>query len=614
MAQLSAGNDISILKIREFLGLNENPDGDTHIKTGELSQCMNFSVTRDKHLRLRPGQKTILDLRAAWDALPSSSKPTSSISPVFSGAWNGRAGGRDVTLAVFGMVIWELYPRSGAAPVQRGVTATQNKTSFFGFGKKVYLLNGAEYKGWDGSTSTTFQSVEGYIPTVRTASTPAGGGTLLENVNRLTGKRKVKFSPDGTSKDFVLGETDVDQVVSVEGTAITYSLNKSTGIVTFTSAPPKGTNTLTITYRKGTGSRTDVTKMRYAEFYNGAADTRVFLYGDGTNKTIYSGMDMDSQSPTAEYFPDLYEAAVGDENTPITAMVRHYARMMIFKTNSAWSMDYSTMTNALEAVSAVFFVLPVNRQLGNEAMGQARLLENNPLTLAEQNIYQWKAGTTSGNITADTRNASRISDRVRSTLAGFNLAQTVTFNRLRESEYWFLYGGKALILNYAANAWYVYDNCPFTAMLELSGEVYGFTQNGEVRHVSRQYRNDDGTEIYARADTGSMDFDRDWLLKYSPQVFVAIQPESGARISVTVETDRRSDYPKKLVSAGLSGFNHVDFGHFSFGTNHKPKVKRVKMKVKKATFYKLIFESRSASATATLLETDIQLRYAGNVK
>ena len=80
-------------------------------------------------------------------------------------------------------------------------------------------------------------------------------------------------------------------------------------------------------------------------------------------------------------------------------------------------------------------------------------------------------------------------------------------------------------------------------------------------------------------------------------VFVAIQPESGARIHVTVETNRRSDYPRKLVSAGLAGFDHVDFGHFSFGTNRKPKVKRVKLKVKKATFYKLIFESSSASAS-----------------
>lgn len=609
MAQLSASNENTILKIREFRGLNENPDGDTHIKTGELSECRNFTITRDQHLQLRPGQKTTLDLKTAWDALES--KPSGVTEPEFSGAWSGAIGGKRHTVVSFGGVLWDIQPEGGE-PVKKG-NCTQDAASFFGFGNKVYLLNGHEYLSWDGGVSSSFQTVEGYIPTVRTASRPDGGGTLLENVNRLTGKRKVKFSPDGTSTAFVL-EKDIDEVVSVSGTSIGYSVDKANGTVNFTSAPPAGVNTVVITYRKGNGARTQVTRMRYAEFYNGATDTRVFLYGDGTNKTIYSGMDIDKSAPSAEYFPDLFEAKVGDENTPITAMVRHYARMMVFKTGSAWSMDYSTVSNALGQTTTVFLVLPVNRQLGNEAPGQVRLLENNPLSLAEKNIYQWKASTTGGNITADTRNASRVSDRVRATLAGFDLARTITFNRLRESEFWFLYGGTALILNYAADAWYRYENCPFLGMLEIEGEVYGFTKEGAVRHVSRQYRNDDGEEIDAYAETGSMDFDRDWLLKYSPMIFVAIQPESGARIHVTVETNRRSDYPKKLVSAGLAGFDHVDFGHFSFGTNRKPKVKRVKLKVKKATFYKLIFESKSASATATLLETDIQLRYAGNVK
>ena len=111
-----------------------------------------------------------------------------------------------------------------------------------------------------------------------------------------------------------------------------------------------------------------------------------------------------------------------------------------------------------------------------------------------------------------------------------------------------------------------------------------------------------------------MDFDKDWLLKYSPMIFVAMQPASNARISVTVETNRRSDYPDKVVAYNLATFLHVDFNHFSFATSRKPQVKKVKIKVKKATFYRLIFKSNSASATATVIETDIRLRYAGNVK
>ena len=87
-------------------------------------------------------------------------------------------------------------------------------------------------------------------------------------------------------------------------------LAKTTGTVTFNSAPPQGTNSVIITYRKGNGAREEVTKMRFAELYNGAADTRVFLYGDGSNKAIYSGIDMDTSAPSAEYFPDLYEGFI----------------------------------------------------------------------------------------------------------------------------------------------------------------------------------------------------------------------------------------------------------------------------------------------------------------
>ena len=67
-----------------------------------------------------------------------------------------------------------------------------------------------------------------------------------------------------------------------------------------------------LAYKKGDGARGDVTGMRYSEFYNGSNDTRVFLYGDGTNRTIYSGINGDTGLASADYFPDLYEAATVD--------------------------------------------------------------------------------------------------------------------------------------------------------------------------------------------------------------------------------------------------------------------------------------------------------------
>ena len=611
MAKIVASNPSSILKIKDFLGLNQNPDGDTNLKTGELSEMRNFKITRDKHLQIRPGTKTVLTLKTAWDAWAASqSSPVSN--PKFCGSWYGKVGEAYHLIAAFGGALFDVNIEAETAKVIG--SCTQAETSFFGFESNVYLLNGHEYLFWDGKSDTQFKAVEPYVPTVLTASTPLGKGTALENVNRLSNQRKAQYSPDGTSKAFYLPESEVTAIVSVEGTTQTYTLDAAKGKVSFANAPSEGVNTLTITYTKGDGAADEVKKMRYAELFNGTTDSRVFLYGDGSNKTIYSGVNSDTGKPDASYFPDLYEASVGEANAPITAMIRHYSRLLVFKTNSTWSMQYEITGLATGGVTAAFYVTPVNRQIGNAAYGQVKLLDNNPLTLFEESIYQWRATSSSGNISADNRNANRISDRVATSVGAFDLEQTKVFNRLTQNEYWFLYNGTALILNYAADAWYLYTNMNFLGMEEIHGELYGFRADGGIVHISREYRNDDGEDIDAYAATGSMDFDRDWVLKYSPMIFVALQPESGARITVTAETNRRGDYPEKLIAASLATFQHIDFNHFSFNTNRKPQVRRVKMKVKKATFYKLVFKSKSSSATATVLETDVQLRYAGNVK
>lgn len=615
MAQIKGTDNSSILKIQAFLGLNENPDGDTTLKVGEMAEMRNFRITQDKHLQIRPGSKTILSLADALSSLGQGNVQDGAETRVY-GVWRGIAGAFEHILASFGGHIWDIDTKNGAAK-DKG-SAPMGEVSFFGFGGKVYLLGGGEYKSWDGGTDTAFATVEGYVPLIQTATTPKGEGTLVETVNRLTGKRRVQFSPDGTATVFQLPEKGINEVSSVKsgGEPVTNcTMDLENGTVTFTAAPAAGTNTVEIEYRKGDGARSEVTGMKYSELFNGATDTRVFLYGDGTNRAVYSGVPFATGRASAEYFPDLYELTVGESNTPLTALVRHYSRLMAFKTDSAWAILQGEIGLADGGSTAAFYVQPVNRQFGNEAPGQVRLLENNPLTMDAGSVYQWRSGSSYASyISNNENNAKRISDRVASTLKGFDLKEVLTANIKADHEFWFLHGTRALILNYANDSWYLYDGLPFSRIVEHEGTVIGFSDNGAVVEFSQKYRSDNGAPIDCYAATGAMDFDRDWLLKYSPMIFVAMQPASNARIKVTVETNRRSDYPEKTVAYSLATFLHVDFNHFSFATNRKPQVKKVKMKVKKATFYRLIFKSNSASATATVIETDIRLRYAGNVK
>ena len=187
MARIAADNAAQMLSIKKFLGLNENPDGDTTLRTGELAEMRNFRITQDNHLQIRPGSKTVVNLHAMLDEMGIPHEQ------VLCGAWYGAVGGRDHMLVSYGGYIMDVDP-AGESAVLRGYAAPV-ETSFFGFGEKVYLLNGSEYMSWDGQEYTQFASVEGYAPLVQVATTPEGAGTLLEPVNRLTGKRRVSFSP-----------------------------------------------------------------------------------------------------------------------------------------------------------------------------------------------------------------------------------------------------------------------------------------------------------------------------------------------------------------------------------------------------------------------------------
>lgn len=600
MANISGSEAKTVLQIRSWLGLNESPDGDTGLKPGQAAEMRNFRVTREGHLQIRPGYGSVCTLVADEEGVGGAvvHHPVRRL-------WYGYVAGVRHLLCACGGRLWDVDPDTWAKTDLGAIDDAP--TTIFGYAKNVYILTGSGYYRWTGSGSV--ETVEGYVPLVAVATPPAGGGTLLEGVNKLTGKRRQRFSPDGTSTVFQLTEVGIDEVIGVEGTSETYTADLAAGTVTFSSAPAKGTDCLTITYRKGTGEREKVTGMRFAETFGGS-ETRVFLYGDGSNEAIYSGLD-DQGANTAEYFPDLNVVAIGTANTPVTALIRHYDRMLCFKPDGAWSMEYSPITLASGETAAAFYVSAINREVGNEAPGQAQLVDNDPRTLFGRAVYAWPL---SNSAIRDERNAKRLSDRVNATLGAFDLSSCITFDDNDEQEYYIICGDRAVVHNYAADAWYYYTDVPMECLVKVGGVLYFGTPDGRIMEFSRSYRNSDGREIDAYWESGSMDFDREWMRKYSSLIWVSLKPEAQAAVYLTAQTDRKSDYTTKIAAPGLATFFHASFEHWSFQTNRKPKIVRAKIKVKKAVFYKLILSSCSKSATATVLSVDIQVRYTGNAK
>ncbi len=546
------------------------------------------------------------------------------------GVWSGYVGEgakkKEYLVAACGGKLWSLTESGGVwIKTAAGNMLTSEKVHFFGMNEKLYILTGSEYKVWDGET---LKDVEGYVPVVAISTPPEGGGTLLEQVNKLTGSKRQRFSPNGSSdtgRIFRLAENGISRVdwVKLNGEKLTenssYEVGLEGGYISFYTAPEAGTNTLEVQWTKGSGNRGAVIAMRYSEFFNGSNDTRVFLYGDGTNNVIYSGIGENGQ-PRADYFPNLNEAKIGDANTPVTGLVKHYSTLIAFKENSAYSITYGMLTFDDETTNAGFYVLPLNKTIGNTAMGQAMLVENNPRTLDGRSVYEWQG--VNSMLTNDQRNARRISERIETTLKEIDFSKAGAYFDKINHEYYIMQGGVALVHNTENDTWYVYRDLPATCMIVYKDEVYIGTSDGYIRHFSRDYLNDNGTPITAYFESGSMDFGVGYKKKSSRGIWVSLKPEEYSGVNVTVQTDAQNDFDDaKLLSdytipasnGVFTSFLELDFSRFSFGTNNKPQTKRLKIRARDFTFYKLIFTSRP-DFRATILGADIQASYLGNVR
>ena len=612
MANITGSASEKVFQIQRWLGLNENPDGDTKLKMGEGAVMRNFRVTRDGNLQKRPGTRhtlTVVDDKEV------------------EAVWTGYVAGVERVMCICDGKLYSLWNLTdstwGWSAAQIGSVGTTDRPHMFGFAEKLYILTGSKYMSWDG---TTLGEVVGYVPLVAVAVTPAGGGETLEQINKLSAGRRIWCSPDGTSTAFQLPEKPIASIVAVRSTAdgstITgYTASTTNGTVTFDSAPAAGTSTIEIEYTVASDYANEVKAMHFSELFNGTQDTRVFLYGDGSNKALYSDIDHDGQA-RADYFPDQNIVRVGEENTPITSLIRHYSALIAFKSNSTYSIQYGNITLATGDIIPAFYVSPINRSIGCEAEGQAQLVLNNAVTLFGQDCYEWRNTSRYGTVlTRDERQAKRISDRVYATLHGFDTKSCITFDDNYHQEYYVCSpDGKALVYGYAADAWYYYTGFPMHRPFSFRNELYYGSTDGCIVKVSTDYTYDkpgSGNTVNAIDcywESGSMSFGTDYQRKNSAMLWIGIKPEASASIWVTALTDKEATYATKDVTYEMFDFEHINFEHFTFSTNDKPQMKRLKIKPKKFVFYKLILKTDTHDTSVTVTSADIRVRFMGYAK
>ncbi len=591
MAKIVIQKEIAPTKIDAFRGLNENVDGEYGLKLGEATKQVGWRVTSGYQLKRMEGYKTIF----------------SGLVGNVQGMWYGKLNGSFFFLFVNN---GHLYSGNLTDGTKTNLgTLTDAPTRFIPFGSKVYILNGHEYKSFDG---TTFAVVAGYRPLVAITTPPAGGGTLYEQINVLTGQKHQTFSSDGTATAYQLAETNIDSIdfVKVRGVLKTvttdYTVDLVNGKVTFLTAPSGGVPDDTdIGWTKGTGQRSLIENCRFAMDYSGQTDSRVFLWGNTSykNRRFWSGLA--DGVPSAEYFEANSYDDLGSGQYAITDIVKQLDRQKIFLENGAMYSYYATETIGGQT-TATFPVYELNDNIGNKAYGQVQIINDSPFTLYN-GVYAWLSSTV-----RDQTNASLISQRVQDSLDDVDLSTAVTYNWQEMKEYWLCVGSTVWIFNYLNNTWYKRNNVPATCFIVINGQMY-FGTNGTIEKFDTEQRTDNGTLIETVWEMGFYDFGAEYLKKYMSKFWVGLKPDVKSKVNINSITNNEGTSLTQTIYYNLATFLHCDFQHFSFKTSYNPQPFRIRMKEKGFAYLKIKLSSDSLTDVATILSINILIRLGGKI-
>ncbi len=191
-----------------------------------------------------------------------------------------KVGNNDIILVHSGT---KLYKIANGVKTELYSGCNNAKSNSFIYNNYWYFKDGINYLRYDGSTIT---EVVGYVPTTSIGRKPAGGGSIHEDINLLTGKRINTFLADGTSKDFYLDAQNLDTgyapIVKVNGTVVSgYTVDYKAGKITFTTAPAApltdGQDNVSVEFSKTiSGYKDKINKCTLLQEF----DNRVFFSGN----------------------------------------------------------------------------------------------------------------------------------------------------------------------------------------------------------------------------------------------------------------------------------------------------------------------------------------------
>ena len=480
---------------------------------------------------------------------------------------------------------------------------------FINFNKNLYYLNG-KYVVYDG---TTCKEVEAYAPDLVINRTPDGTySDPVEQYNRLGSTFKNTFNGDGTSTVYVLTEQELDNnsevICEVDEVKVTnFTVDYTAGKITFTSAPKKGQNNVTITAHKTQQDYIDtILNCTLSSNYGGNNNSRVFLAGGG-NSTLYYSYVGD-----ATYWPDQNYFVLGNSETDITGFGEQNDALMVFKPDSIYRMDYYLDDEG----QAKFTTVIVNPKVGCTAKDSIQLI-NNRLTWFSD-IYG--VCTLVSTMIENEKNVQVISRNVNGGYRADGLMADAVHGNIHsanwDGQYWLSVNGHVYMWDYTITpysdsgkpdydatklAWYLFDNFYVDGFMVIDTELIYARGKRLVGLVDKF--NDFGLPIKAYYQTPLTMFGAELYLKNVLEVFLQCRSDTASviKISYITEDSKTEDEPIVIGSRLWDAFTYTTFAWLVIAYS---KVFRRRCNLKKVQMAALLLENND-------LDRDMSVSYLG---
>ena len=224
-----------------------------------------------------------------------------------------------------------LYSVAGAERKQIYTGLNEAVSDSFVYEEKWYFKDGVHYLEYDGST---IKEVVGYVPTTSIGRKPAGGGTIYEDVNMLSGRRINTFLADNASVDFVLDAQNIDEdfepIVKHNDVVVTsgYTVDYAAGKIKFTKAPTspltEGQDNVSVEFCKTVPKyRDSIQKCTLLQVF----DNRVFFSGNKDYPNVVWHCSLNNPA----YISDLDFYREGLDSAQVKGLVAGNNALWVFR-------------------------------------------------------------------------------------------------------------------------------------------------------------------------------------------------------------------------------------------------------------------------------------------